>query len=97
MSLGIRGLRLQQLLIAAIGGQKEELLLLQRRLSGMGMGMGLDDGGRGKDLLETIVGLQLLQLQVLALQDLLALLLHVAKDAVLLVDVLVELLRGHFR
>jgi len=39
----------------------------------------------------------LLQLKMLALQDLLALLLHVAEDAVLLEDVLVELLRGHFR
>jgi len=63
----------------------------------MGMRMCLDYGGRGEDLLEAIVRLQLLQLKMLALQDLLALLLHVAEDAVLLEDVLVELLRGHFR
>lgn len=63
----------------------------------MGMRMCLNDGGRGKDLLEAIVCLQLLQLEMLALQQLLALLLHVAEDAVLLEDVLVELLRGHFR
>lgn len=61
------------------------------------MRMGLYDGGGGEHLLEAIRCLQLLQLQVLLLQELLALQLQMAEDAVLLEDLLVELLCADFR
>lgn len=67
------------------------------RLTGMRMRMGLYYGGGGEHLLEAIGCLQLLQLQVLLLQELLALQLQMAEDAVLLEDLLVELLCADFR